>query len=346
MGTLAAKWSPAMLRHIMMDSAYIGKLTANRMQTSWAPRQDPLTGEITLIRKAWRRDLNDPLVYVYPPDICPSLVDEVTYTQANNLLASNRNMSTRNIKRPEQAILAGGLAACGYCGSNMAVGWDNKSNFYRYRCTRQVHRRRDMCGAARDFMVSSNVLDEATWDWFSDQISHPERMQAHYEAYMKHASESSDHERSRLRAVRQLVEDARHEEEGYLAAVGSAREDYRDILVGRAVEAHDRAVEAEKELEELETLMVQRDQQLALIESFSAVSLRAADRLKTASATDKRMALRIYDVRVQVWEKGHEPRRFAWSWLGGFDPNVPVEDQHWDFEGGAKPWWYPYGRNE
>lgn len=345
MGTLATKWSPAMLRNILTDTAYIGKLTANRMQTSWVPRQDPITGEITLIRKAWKRDLSDPLIYIYPPDVCPPLVDEITFAQAGKLLAANRNMSTRNIKRPEQALLAGGLAVCGYCGSKMAVGWSNKDNNYRYRCVRQVHRRLDMCGAPKDFQTSSSVLDTATWEWFTDQISHPERMQAHYEEYVKYANESSDQEKSRLTAVRGLIETARGEEESYLAALGSAREDYRDVLVGRAQEAHDRAVEAQKELEELEALVNERDQQLTLLETFSAVALRAADKLKTATSSDKRMALRIYDVKVQVWEKGHKPR-FRLTWLGGFDPSISVNAQHWDFEGGAKSWWYPYGRKQ
>ncbi len=264
MGTLSAKWSPAMLRHVMMDTAYIGKLTANRIQTSWAPRQDPLTGEVTLVRKARRRDLSDPLIYIYPAEACPALVDEATFTQANTLLSSNRNTSTRNIKRPGEALLAGGLAVCGYCGSKMAVGWDNKDGSYRYRCVRQVHRRLDMCGAPRDFQNSSKVLDKAVWDWFSDQISHPERMQAIYEQYVQNANQSNDQEKSRTRAVRQLIDDARREEESYLAALGSAREDYRDILVRRAQEANDRAVEAMKELEELEAMVVQRDLQLSL----------------------------------------------------------------------------------
>ena len=343
MGTLAAKWSPAMLRHIMMDSAYIGKLTANRIQTSWVPRQDPLTGEVTLMRKAKRRDLSDPLIYVYPPEACPALVDEATYIQANNLLATNRNVSTRNIKRPNDALMAGGLAVCGYCGSKMGVGWNTTDNGYRYRCVRQIHRRRDMCGAERDFQVSAKVLDKAVWGWFSDQISHPERMQETYERYLRRADESSESENSRLRAVRQLIEEARREEEGYLAALGSAREDYRDVLVGRAQEANDRAVAAQKELAELEALVVKRDQQLSLLETFSVASLRAAEKLKTATAEQTRMALRIYDVKVQVWEKGHKPR-FRLTWLGGFDPDVSVESRYWDFEGGSKPWWYPYGR--
>ncbi len=79
------------------------------------------------------------------------------------------------------------------------------------------------------------------------------------------------------------------------------------------------------------------------IESFSVVSLRAADKLKAASAEDKRMALRIYEVKVQVWEKGHSPR-FRLTWLGGFGSGVSLASQYWDFEGGSKPWWYPYGR--
>ncbi|MGH7488701.1 MAG: recombinase family protein, partial [bacterium] len=329
MGTLAAKWSPAMLRHILMDSAYIGKLTANRIQTSWVPRQDPLTREVTLMRKAWRRDLSDPLIYVYPPEACPPLVDEATYTQANNLLASNRNMSTRNIKRPNNALLAGGLAVCGYCGSKMGVGWSTKDEGYRYRCVRQIHRRRDICGAERDFQVSAKVLDVAIWAWFSDQIRHPEWMQETYERYVRRANESSDSEQSRLRAVRKLIEDARREEESYLAALGTARADYRDVLVGRAQEANDRAVEAQKELAELETLVIQRDQQLSMLEAFSVASLRAADKLKDAAAEQKRLALRIYDVKVQVWEKTHKPR-FRLTWLGEFDPDVSVASHIWD----------------
>jgi hypothetical protein len=84
-----------------------------------------------------------------------------------NQLPPIRNMSTRNIKRPNDALMAGGLAVCGYCDSKMGVGWNTTDNGYRYRCVRQIHRRRDMCGAERDFQVSAKVFDPAVWGWFS-----------------------------------------------------------------------------------------------------------------------------------------------------------------------------------
>ena len=161
-----------------------------------------------------------------------------------------------------------------------------------------------MCGAPRDFQNSSKVLDKAVWDWFSDQISDPEHMQAIYEQYVQNANQSNDQEKSRIRAVRQLIDDARREEESYLAALGSAREDYRDILVGRAQEANDRAVEAMKELEELEAMVVGRDQQLSLLESFSVVSLRAADKLK---ALGRRQAHGPAHLRGQSPSLGKRP---------------------------------------
>jgi hypothetical protein len=86
------------LRRILIDPAYIGHLSVNFIKTEWVPRHHPIIGEVVLARRVSQREPDDPLLYTFPPDVCPPMVDAATFEQAQKLLAMNQKSSSRNLK--------------------------------------------------------------------------------------------------------------------------------------------------------------------------------------------------------------------------------------------------------
>jgi seryl-tRNA synthetase len=146
-------------------------------------------------------------------------------------------------------------------------------------------------------------------------------MREFYDKYVRQSKEQTKQHESRRRAAQLALEEAQREENSYLDAMGRSEESYREVLLARAQAAHKRVEEQDEALVEVERLLVEREKNLTLIESFIDVSQRAAGKLETASPEDKRLALRLHDVQVKLWEKGHKPP-YATTWLGGIDPTI------------------------
>lgn len=178
----------------------------------------------------------------------------------------------------------------------------------------------DTCSAPSKFSITSRTLDDACWEWFVGQLSPPERMRKLHDEYMEHSGSEREAESSQLQATRAAIEAAKKEEGSYLDSLGRAAAEFRDTLVARAQEARNRYVALEKDLADRESIAENREQQAAIMASFADSSAEALKRLENATFEEKRLALRVYDVQATLYESGHKPR-YAFTWLGGFNPD-------------------------
>jgi hypothetical protein len=142
----------------------------------------------------------------------------------------------------------------------------------------------------------------------------------------RQADEHNQQHESRRQGALNALKEAKREEESFLDALGKADANYRDVLLGRAQAAHARVLEQEEALEEVERLLASQEKNVALLESFAEVAQRASGKLIDASPEDKRLALRIYDVKARIFEPSHTPP-YQFTWLGGIDPTIYATDQ-------------------
>lgn len=317
-------WHPITVRKILMDTAYVGRMVGFKTQYIETTRKLPITGEVVPVVRQVVRDEDDPERVPYSNEVCPALVTEEVFGIAQQLLKTNQAAAAKHLKHPDEALLRHGLAKCGYCGRFLTTGWSSEQNTNRYRCSmkwREAH----TCSAPTKFSITSRTLDDACWEWFVRQLSHPERMQQIYQEFAEHKSSEQEAESSQLEATKTAIAEAKKEENSYLDSLGRAAEDYRDVLIGRAQEARQRWQALEKDLGVLEEMVGNREAQAALLKSFADSSAEALRRLENATFAEKRLALRVYDVQAILYDGSHKPR-YRFTWLGGIDPEPTGPD--------------------
>lgn len=324
----SAGWRTKVIHNILTDTAYAGRLVGFGTKVEYGTRKNPVTGEMVPVRKVTKRSADDPNVYHYSADVCPPLVDEDLFQAVQARLKLNQQEAPRNIRHPEALLLRSGIARCGYCGRALSVThgqqWGGEGK-YSYLCTAR-NRREGVCTSPTHLLITAEKLDAACWEWFTRQLMQPARLREMYETYTRNADAVAvaSAEASEMKATRAAMTEAQEQEASYLAAVGSARtNDMRERFVGLAEDAHSRALSLAQTLEQLEAKTFNQKQQRAMLETFSKASERAAAKLQDASIEDKRQALRIFNVVARLWARDHTPR-FAFTWLGGIDPETSV----------------------
>lgn len=309
-----AEWYGSTVFSVLTDTAYIGKLVGFRTKYIQGTRIHPITGEKTPIKRKVVRSPDDPDAFTFGPDVCPPLVPDELFTEVQERLRLNKERASRNTKHPGEILLRSGLIRCGYCQGYVVPVWNRTGQVHRYACNNRMHYHRH-CPAPTRFSVLTKMLDEVVWDWFIEQLSHPELIAPAYESYRDGVgtlAEQRDHE---LAATEAAIQDAQEQEESYLAAVGSARSDaMRARFVNLAEDAHDRLLELEDALRKLERDSRTTEQECAVIKAFAEAAPQAVERLKSTSLEDKREALYRCKVQVTLWAKEHDPQ-WTISWL-------------------------------
>lgn len=338
----ATEWRRSMVGRMLRDQAYVGKLVGHAVKVTFTTRKHPVTGESIPVRRATRRKAGDPDSYQYSPDVCPPLVTEEAFAAVAERLKTNKEQASRNTKHPEEVLLRSGLALCGHCGRKLGVRWStgNSGKGYRVRVYTCIARRQSPadCPAPKHINIVAENLDSAAWEWFTRQLAHPERMRESYERYRTQSTALWEAGQSQIRATQAAVEQAREQEESFLAAVGNAKTDtMRERFVGLAEEANGRYMALTRELEGLEAKARGDQQLLQMLQTFEEFTAEFAQDVAAweagemgIPAVSMRRGFIAYDVKAIVYVKGHEPR-YRFTWMGGVDPesDSSVPDLCW-----------------
>jgi site-specific DNA recombinase len=99
--------------------------------------------------------------------VIPPIIDEETFTRAQEKRAVNKQLSRRNNSHPEVALLRAGYAICGVCGQMLHVHSQSpqptKGRPYRtfhYRCYETTSTKR-----CNKICISTDILDAAAWKY-------------------------------------------------------------------------------------------------------------------------------------------------------------------------------------
>lgn len=338
----ANEWRRSVIGRILRDQAYVGKLVGHAVKVAYTTRKHPITGESISVRRATKRKAGDPDSYQYSPDVCPPLVTEEVFAAVAERLKTNKEQASRNTKHPDVVLLRAGLAFCGHCGRKLGLRWGvnngGKGDHVRiYTCIARRQSPAD-CPAPKHINIVAENLDSAAWEWFTRQLAHPERMRESYERYRTQSTALWEAGQSQIRATQAAMEQAREQEESFLAAVGNAKTDtMRERFVGLAEEANGRYMALTRELEGLEAKAGGDQQLLQMLQTFEEFTAEFAQDVAVWEAGEMgipavhmRRGFIAYDVKAIVYAKGHKPR-YRFTWMGGVDPenDSSVPNQCW-----------------
>jgi hypothetical protein len=103
-----------------------------------------------------------------PAGTIPALIDQATWDAVQERLPKNKQQASRNNRTPTNALLRGGIATCGYCGSAMHVNRIRGVLFYQ--CGRASKDR----GGCSYHSIMVEILDRVVWDKMSAILTRPD----------------------------------------------------------------------------------------------------------------------------------------------------------------------------
>jgi len=286
-------WIRSTVLKILKNPAYCGKTYAftctygmptHRLKLA---TQRKNTGIIWKPREQW----------VEIPNATPAIISEETFNAAQEKLAENRRLATRNKKHE---YLLGGYIYCARCGRAF---WGAPGIKYRddkhyeypfYQCSGRLKKVTPV--KCYNKQHNAHKLEESVWAEVDRVLTHPESV-VYYLEYMQ-SENAPNILRGELDRVDRLIENRRKQKDRINRAfqiTGDEATFRRDIaLVTKEIQ------ELEREHSNLEVQLEQSSQLDLDIENLRSACELVKNNLKSLSFEEKRFALRALKVRVLI----------------------------------------------
>lgn len=282
-------WRVSSVHALLTHPFYGGQAAAFRMQNYVHKIANRLTGAPQTVYSSRARDPVDQIPY--PPSVVPPLVDASLAETVLARFALNKAQAPRNNHNPEDTLLRGGFARCGYCGNNLIVTHVRGTS---YECKQN--------GLGSHLSIAAHMLDAAAWAAMQQVILDPtiiaREVEKRQEAPPKVDFAGLEKQLKKIR--RQQATLAR-----------------QLSLLSQKASTPVRA-ELERLAAQESTLEQQRDEQRKALEqwkesqgyvhSITAWCQAVAQELDTFTYADKRNALLAFRFEAHVYRKDHRPR--------------------------------------
>lgn len=233
-----------------------------------------------------------------PDGTAPALIEPGQFEAVQRRLSVNQQRAKRNAKYPDEAaLLRGGLAKCGVCGSNLMVIKHSKQPGYFYACTGQ---NRGQCG--RHAMMTHN-LDGEVWERIRWLMTADEALEilVDGQALADPAAE--------LATIDRTLSGLKRQRENLLTSVATAEDaDTVEVLTARLDQLAARC----RELDTERAAVARQAERLSLAHQTVAELDRwrrgVAKVIDVMTIAERRDLLDLLAVRAQLWPIGHEPR--------------------------------------
>ena len=282
------RWSPAVLRHLLLRHVYTGDAMA------YARRADRRPGGGYHRRAGTAEEL------VAVPNVAEPIVTHAEMAAVAARLTTNKAHAARNNRNPEAALLRAGFAVCGHCGWSLAVGNPAGSasvgESARYRCDERA-RHTHGCPVPS---IAAGLVDGPVWSRVSEVLRDPEIIAREVARHRRDGGIDRD-----LDAIeKQYVSIADKQARTARAIAAVDDDDAAAPLVAelKSLAARKNAVECERDA--LRARLADRAADTAKFTSLSAWCSRVNANLDTLSYAEKRTALEALGVKVQIYRQG------------------------------------------
>lgn len=290
----APLWGRSTIAYLIRNPAYKGEHAAYRNKVVKRRVRNQFTGE-TRRAKIVLRGAGDALPL--PASACPPLVDHETWQAANNRLALNKQFATRNNRMPEAALLRGGFARCGYCGSLLTVIRSHDRTYYRCR---RLSSEAGPC-EGRCMAVPAAILDTAVWEAVSSALLDPENLRRiMVQAFL--ASDGVSETEQEARTTQAVLTRLKAKHRALIDSLATATSDYHREVLNQAADEAARHIEAQQlRLAELQSaaqgVQQRRHDLLALLDQVDQWEVAS----QFLTYQDRRTILYIANAQVRVW---------------------------------------------
>jgi site-specific DNA recombinase len=152
------RWDPGVIRYILLNPLYWGQPVALRRQL--VPVEPHLRKHYAHKSRPTNRPADQQIVL--PEGVAPAVVSPVIAAEVHERLRLNQQMASRNNPHPEDALLRGGIARCGLCGTTLMVA-HRQGRGRRPRITYLCRAGNRFTAGCRHHGIETSHLDGAVW---------------------------------------------------------------------------------------------------------------------------------------------------------------------------------------
>ena len=316
-------WATTTVFNILWHPVFIGKPAAYRTQTRVRKVSDPLTGDVRISIQEFERAEEEQIPL--PRHVFPSLVPHDLAEAVRERLRQNQIEAARNNHFPESALLRGGFAFCGYCGSRLHISRHEGGSYYRCAHFCQRHQ------------MAAHIIDEIVWTRVKELLTQPDIITEELAKLRRDDPTKSD-----LEAIEHRIASIAQQQANLARAIGKL--DDPDASAPLEAELANLAKQKrglESEYEHVEMRRAAWEAAQTRLQDLEAWCHQVASRLGELTYQQKRMALRALDVQVRIYRQDHKPRYIIEASIplltgtqeeGSSQVNdyVPVDDTQWD----------------
>ena len=231
----------------------------------------------------------------------PPLVDVDTFDAIQARLEANKAQAARNNHNPEAALLRGGYARCGYCGSALQTHPEARTRAPVYGCPHNS--RGNGWESCPKYGIMAKILDDAVWQRVEQILQQPDVIAQELQRQHREDPTAND-----LAALDRALKETRNKQRNLVANLALVQGSAAALVASQL----DELGRQEQRLEsERETVLhradawIQAEQRLSDLEQWCR---QVAGRLGQLSYENKRTALEALGVQVRVWRSDHDPR--------------------------------------
>jgi site-specific DNA recombinase len=296
-------WQPQVIGRMIRNTAYFGEYRQFRTAPS-----DRKPGKKTV-----RRKTSSDEQIIIP---VPAIVTKDLFDQANTRVKLNKQLATRNNQTSKEALLRGGFAKCGYCGTTLRVfrkcetrKSGKEVTYFSYNCSRPYN----TVGLCKGCSIPVDMLDAAAWEEAVKIIRDPSELDRKIADILKQNSATQQRKRA-LKTLNAILS----EEETYRANLD--REMRKKILSERTVaylqkqltDLERQEQEARKNLADEQTMQLKQEKLERRIAEFHQQCQLWRENLDdpqfTLSFKFKHDAILFFGITATVWKSDHRPR--------------------------------------
>jgi hypothetical protein len=287
-------WRPTTVHNILTQEAYTGKHHAFK-------------------RKFWYEDghmhhvLRDKDEWIEIADGCiPQLIDPDTFEQCQKILDYNKQHAARNNPNIQDTLLRG-YCFCGYCGSRMSVQRNYTQHTIDYRCYKenQSFKGKKECKGAH---VRSYILDKIGWQKIVEIILNPDLVEQELKK-----QRIEDPTKGSLKASEELLSQTVTAIINLTTALQTTTDPIaQGILTARIAELGKLKLGYEDHYDQILRYRINWEDAMRALDTFKRWCDEHRERLTDPSYEptweEKREALEMIGLRIEVFRDGHDPR--------------------------------------
>lgn len=297
-------WQPPVVGRMLKDSAYYGEYV--QFKTANIGRKPGYK------RIARRPTTEDEQVILR----IPAIVTKELALKANKRIAQNKQLAIRNNQTSKEALLRGGLAKCGYCGSNLRVyrHIDTRKSgkevaYFSYNCP-ATHNRVDLC---KGCSIPVDLLDQAAWEEAVKIIRDPSKLDQKIADILKENSATQQRKRA-LKTLNAILSEEETYRRNLAAEMKKTRLSERTIasLSAELTALEQQEQEARKNLADEQRMQQKQEDLEQRIAEFHQQCEEWRENLDDPEFTPtfkfKHDAVLYFGITATVWKNDHRPR--------------------------------------